>query len=94
MYVVTSFMKYARVYAAQTTLLNTNIKPGFPSFADEVAEPRPDMNIKVAAITAIKEFYYTLLYLSDQSNWFMPIFHTDHESPESPRINSWIRGEL
>ena len=27
------------------------IKPDFPSLADEMAEPRPDMNIKVAAFT-------------------------------------------
>ena len=26
------------------------IKPDFPSLADEIAEPRPDMNIKVAAL--------------------------------------------
>ena len=26
-------------------------KPDFPSLADEIAEPRPDMNIKVAAFT-------------------------------------------
>ena len=25
--------------------------PAFPSLADEIAEPRPDMNIKVAAFT-------------------------------------------
>ena len=27
------------------------IKPDFPSLADEIAEPRPDMNIKVAAFS-------------------------------------------
>ena len=27
------------------------MKPDFPSLADEIAEPRPDMNIKVAAFT-------------------------------------------
>ena len=27
------------------------MKPDFPSLADEVAEPHPDMNIKVAAFT-------------------------------------------
>ena len=27
------------------------IKPEFPSLADEIAEPHPDMNIKVAAFT-------------------------------------------
>ena len=26
-------------------------KPDFPSIADEIAEPHPDMNIKVAAFT-------------------------------------------
>ena len=25
------------------------MKPDFPSLADEIAEPRPDMNIKIAA---------------------------------------------
>ena len=74
-------MKYALVYATQTTLLNTNIKPDFPSFADEIAEPRPDMNIKVAAFTAIKEFYYTLFYLSVRLI-YAPISHR----PRIPRI--------
>ena len=27
------------------------IEPDFPSLADEIAKPRPDMNIKVAAFT-------------------------------------------
>ena len=27
------------------------LAPGFPSLADEIAEPRPDMKIKVAAFT-------------------------------------------
>ena len=30
----------------------------FP-LADEIAEPRPDMNIKIAAFTVSKKFYYT-----------------------------------
>ena len=33
------------------TLYQIINKPGFPSLADEIAEPRPDMNIKVAAFT-------------------------------------------
>ena len=36
--------------------------PDFPSFADEIAEPRPDMNIKVTAFTVSKTFYYTSLH--------------------------------
>ena len=35
--------------------LNKSIKPDFPSLADEIALPRPDMNIKVAAITVSKK---------------------------------------
>ena len=30
-------------------------KPDFPSLADEIAEPHPDMNIKVAAFTVSKK---------------------------------------
>ena len=33
------------------TLYQIINKPDFPSLADEIAEPRPDMNIKVAAFT-------------------------------------------
>ena len=30
----------------------------FPCLADEIAKPRPDMNIKVTAFTESKKFYY------------------------------------
>ena len=33
------------------TLYQIKKKTDFPSLAEEIAEPRPDMNIKVAAIT-------------------------------------------
>ena len=33
------------------TKLHVKIKPDFPSLADKIAEPHPDMNIKVAAFT-------------------------------------------
>ena len=36
------------------------IKPDFPSWADEIAEPQPDMNIKVAAFTVSKKSINTL----------------------------------
>ena len=42
------------VCAAQTTYLfftKLSIEPDYPSLADEIAEPRPDMNLKVAAFT-------------------------------------------
>ena len=47
-------MKCMHVCAAQTSYLlftKLYIKPDFPSLADEIAEPHPDMNIKVAAFT-------------------------------------------
>ena len=54
MYTVRIFMKCTHVCAAQkayklfTKLL---MKPDFPSLADEIAKPHPDMNIKVATFT-------------------------------------------
>ena len=33
------------------TLNQIKIKPDFPSSADEIAEPHPEMNIKVATFT-------------------------------------------
>ena len=37
-----------------------NHKPDFPSLADEIAEPCPDMNIKVAAFTVSEKSSNTL----------------------------------
>ena len=39
------------------------IEPVFPCLADEIAEPRPDVNIKVAPFTESKKFYYTTFHL-------------------------------
>ena len=47
-------MKFTHVCAAQATYLfftKFNTDPDFPCLADEIALPRPDMNIKVAAST-------------------------------------------
>ena len=44
------FSRNARAFARPKKLINS-LKPDFPSLADETAEPRPDMNIKVAAFT-------------------------------------------
>ena len=38
--------------------------PDFPSLADEIAEPRPDMNIKVAAFTVSEQSINTRVGLS------------------------------
>ena len=51
-------MKCTHVCAAQKAykpFFKIIIKPDFPSIADEIAEPRPDMNIKVAAFTVSKK---------------------------------------
>ena len=48
------FMKCTPVCAAQKAdylFTKLSIKPDFPSLAGEIVEPRPDMNIKVAAFT-------------------------------------------
>ena len=44
---------HARLHGSKSLLLFTKlyIKPDFPSLADEIAAPHPDMNIKVAAFT-------------------------------------------
>ena len=39
-------------------------KPDFPSLADKKAEPRPDMNIKVAAFTVREKLLFTLITLN------------------------------
>ena len=42
------------------TLHQIKIEPDFPSLADEIAEPRPCMNIKVAAFTVSEKSINTL----------------------------------
>ena len=43
---------HARLRGSKSVLtLYLYIKPDFPFLADEIAEPHPDMNIKVAAFT-------------------------------------------
>ena len=49
MYTVRIFMKYACTFARLKQLIYS-IKSDLP-LADEIAEPRPDMTIKVAAFT-------------------------------------------
>ena len=47
-------MKCKQVCAAQTTyqfFTTFKIEPDFPCLADEIAEPRPNMNIKDTAFT-------------------------------------------
>ena len=54
MFTVRIFMKCMHICAAQKAYLlfiKLLIKPDFPSLADEIAGPHPDMNTKVAAFT-------------------------------------------
>ena len=55
MYTVRIFMKCMLEFFTEL-----QIEPDFPCLADEIAKPRPDMNIKVAAFTESKKFYYIL----------------------------------
>ena len=49
-------------FARPKRLINSlpNDESDFPSVADEIAEPRPDMNIKVAAFTVSEKSINTL----------------------------------
>ena len=54
MYTVSIVMKCTHDCAAQTTDLfftKLKVEPDFPCLADDIAEPCPDMNIKVATFT-------------------------------------------
>ena len=53
-------MKYTRTFARPKQLINTT---DFPCSADEIAEPRPDMNIKVAAFTVSEKSINIILLL-------------------------------
>ena len=46
------------------TLYQIINKPDFPSLADEIAEPHPDMNIKVAAFTVSEKSSNTGIHLA------------------------------
>ena len=47
---------HARLRGANNLLIL--IESDFPCLADEIAKPRPYMNIKVTAFTESKKFYY------------------------------------
>ena len=70
MYMVRILMKCTHVYAAQTTYLfftKLEIEPYFQCLADEIAEPRPDMSIKVTALTVSKKVHDTYHH-----KWYSP----------------------
>ena len=49
---------HARLRGSKSLL--TLYQPNFPSLADEIAEPRPDMNIKVDAFTVSEKSINTI----------------------------------
>ena len=51
---------HARLRGSKSLLTLLIIKPDLPSLADEIAEPRPDMNIKVAAFTVSEKSINTM----------------------------------
>ena len=48
----------ALTFARPKQLINS-IEPDFPCLGDEIAEPRQDMNIKVAAFTISEKYINT-----------------------------------
>ena len=57
------------ICAAQKAYLlftKLRIKPDFPSLANEIAEPHPDMSIKVAALTVSEKSSNINKYILDQ----------------------------
>ena len=50
---------HARLCGPKTvsTLYQIILRPDFPSLADDIAEPSPNMNIKVAAFTVSQKSY-------------------------------------
>ena len=74
-YTVRTFIKCTHVCAAQNDyelFTKLYIKPEifpFHVLADEIAEPRPDMNIKVSAFTVSEKYINTWFYLL-----FHPVF--------------------
>ena len=68
---------YARLRGPKSllTLYQIKIKPDFPFLAEEIAKPRPGMNIKVAAFTVSEKSINTvkklniLASLCSWSNW-------------------------
>ena len=58
---------HARLHGSKSllTLTKLYIESDFPSLADEIADPRPDMNTKVAAFTVSEKSIYTFQELSE-----------------------------
>ena len=48
-------------FIIDANLKSFSIGPDFPSLANEIAEQRPEMNIKVTAFTVAKKLYYTYI---------------------------------
>ena len=48
------------------SLYQIELEPHFPSFADKIAEPRQDMNIKDFAFTVTQKLYTTKLVVKER----------------------------
>ena len=72
---------HARVCGPKSlsTLYQIMNKTCFPSLVDEIAEPRPDMNTKVAAFTLSGKSINT----QPQSTWYMVQNRTEHNFIEN-----------
>ena len=66
---------HARLRGSKSLLiLYQNIKkPDFPSLADEIAEPHPDMNTKVAVFTVSEKSSNTVLEFATNHSIYQPL---------------------
>ena len=63
---------HARLRGSKSLLtLHLLIEPDFPSLADEIAEPCPVMNIKVAAFTVSKKSINTVKKCCVKSQFYL-----------------------
>ena len=78
-------MKCTNVYAAQITNLFLK-EHNFPCLADEIAEPRPDMNIKVAAFTVSQKSINNCIFIQmdEFTRW-------QHEHSVTVFLFRWMR---
>ena len=73
-------------------LINSSprLGPYFPCLADEIAEPHPDMNIKVAAFTVREKFYYTCIDKKIQTCKYMVQTETKMASLPAGTLQNWL----
>ena len=78
---------HARLRGSKSLLTPYQIinKPDFPSLVDEITEPRPDMNIKVAAFTVSEKSINTCSYKFFKKDYLSLLYLNIHSSGQTLR---------